>query len=473
MKTLAYALRRTSLAFALGLAAAALLATPVAAQSPYTGPDASVRDVVADPTGYGGQLALPIGGSRILRFGQPVGRVMLGDPKVGEVVPLSDRTLYILGKSAGSTSLTVFPRGAPARPLATLDVRVGYDVDGLRRAMRDLIPDEQVEVTARGDAVVLSGLLTSSAVSQRAAALAERYAPEKVVNLTAIRGAEQVMLSVRVAEVQRTMLKQLGITSINGLWDTTQGLALIPGEANPEVLANIFGRTVIGENFTIDAIFEALERKGFASTLAEPTLVALSGETAVFFAGGEFPVPVPQQGGIGDTRLTIEFKQFGVSVGFTPTVYGDTINLLVAPEVSALDRENSVTLQGFRIPGLTTRRAKTTVELRNGQSFAIAGLIRREFSDSMRGLPGVSNLPVLGALFRSTAFQNNETEAVIIVTAHLAKPTNRRNLVVPTDLRRAPTETELFLNSATDRPIAAAPAAGPGAASVAALPASK
>jgi pilus assembly protein CpaC len=469
MKKIASALRRTTLALALGLAGP-LTTPPAAAQPREYAPDASVRDVSADPSGYGGQLALPTGGSQILRFSQPIGRVMLGDPKVGEVIPLSDRTLYVLGKAAGSTSLTVFPRSGALRPMAALDVRVGYDVAGLRRAMSELIPGEPVEVSARGDAVVLSGLLSSSAVSARAAALAERYAPERVVNLTSIRGAEQVMLSVRVAEVQRSALKQLGISDITGLWDTTQSLELVPGDANPELLASIFGRTVIGENFSIDAIFEALERKGFASTLAEPTLVALSGETAVFFAGGEFPIPVPQESG-ALTRVTIEFKQYGVSVGFTPTVYGDTINLLVAPEVSALDRDNSVQLQGFRVPGLTTRRAKTTVELRSGQSFAIAGLIRREFSDTLRGLPGVSNLPILGALFRSTAFQNNETEVVIIVTPHLAKPTTRQNLVVPTDLRRGPTETELFLTNATDRPLAA-PARAP-VAPPAARPASK
>ncbi|WP_309089132.1 type II and III secretion system protein family protein [Phenylobacterium sp.] len=462
----------------LGFTSLALWAAPIAAAAqsgpaPYLAPEASVRDVSADASGYGGQLAVAQGGSRILRFAQPIGRVMVGDPKVGEVIPLGDRTLYVLGKAPGTTSLTVMARGAVARPLATLDLRVGYDVDNLRRAMQELMPGEPVEVTTRGDAVVLSGLLSSSAVSARAAALAERYAPEKVVNLTSIRGAEQVMLSVRVAEVQRNTLKQLGLSNINALWDTTQSLALVPGSTNPELFASIFGRTVIGENFSIDAVFDALERKGFASTLAEPTLVALSGETAVFFAGGEFPIPVPQEGGGGITRLTIEFKQYGVSIGFTPTVFGDTINLLVAPEVSALDRENSVQLQGFRVPGLTTRRAKTTVELRNGQSFAIAGLIRREFSDSLRGLPGVSNLPILGALFRSTAFQNNETEVVIIVTANLAKPTDRRNLVVPTDLRRGPSETELFLTGATDRPIAPGPQAAGGAAAQNAALASK
>jgi pilus assembly protein CpaC len=287
-----------------------------------------------------------------------------------------------------------------------------------------------------------------------AAALADRYAPDKVLNLMSVRGAEQVMLSVHVAEVQRSALKQLGITTLNAGFDDITGGVVPPDiTSNPDALLNLFGRGMLGQNIKWDALLEALERKGFASTLAEPKLTALSGETAVFFAGGEFPVPVPQTQGNGQTTITIEYKEYGVHVGFTPTVFGDTINLVVSPEVSALDPQNSVQLQGFRIPGLTTRRARTVVELKNGQSFAIAGLIRRDFSDSLRGIPGASSLPIFGALFRSTAYQNNETEVVIIVTAHLAAPTTRQNLLLPTDVRKAPSEPELFLMNRTDKSV--------------------
>ncbi|MDB5449293.1 MAG: pilus assembly protein CpaC, partial [Phenylobacterium sp.] len=448
MITLRPPLRRSALrgSAALVLGALAFFASAEARSAPqgYV-PEASVREVTADSTGYGGQLALPVGGSRILRFSQPIGRVLLGEPKVGDVIPLGERTLYVLGKAPGTTSLTVLPRGGGAGPMATLDVRVGYDVDATKRALHDIMPTEPLEVSARGEGMVLTGLMSSSAAAAQAAAVAEQYAPGHVLNLTSIRGAEQVMLSVRVAEVQRTALQQLGLNNINALWDTTGALNIAAGGINADAVANLLGRTTSGKNWTIQALFDALERKGFASTLAEPNLVALSGETAVFFAGGEFPIPVPQLGAGAFTTITIEYKQYGVSIGFTPTVYGDTINLLVAPEVSALDPANSVQLQGFRIPGLTTRRAKTTVELRNGQSFAIAGLIRREFSDSMRGLPGASSLPIFGSLFRSTGYQNNETEVVIIVTAQLAKPTDRRNLLVPTDLRQGPDAASLYL----------------------------
>ncbi|MDB5448760.1 MAG: pilus assembly protein CpaC, partial [Phenylobacterium sp.] len=288
----------------------------------------------------------------------------------------------------------------------------------------------------------------------------------KVVNLMGVRGPEQVMLSVHVAEVQRSALRQLGITQIQGAWSDAGAIALPELILNPDALVNMGLSTMIGRNVTLQGLFNALETKGYASMLAEPTLTALSGETAVFFAGGEFPVPVPQLQGGGQALITIDYKQYGVSVGFTPTVYGDTINLLVSPEVSALDKENSVVLQGFRIPGITTRRAKTTVELKNGQSFAIAGLIRRDFSDSLRGIPGAASLPLFGALFRSTAYQNNETEVVIIVTAHLAKPTDRTNLLLPTDTREAPSVGELLLTNTVDKPRAparagSAPGQGP------------
>lgn len=414
--------------------------------------DGAVRVVSADASGYAGQLALPIGGSKILKFNQPIGRVLLGDPKIGDVVPLSDRTLYVMGRAAGMTNLTVM-RGDSATPIATLDLRVGYDVDGLKRALSELMPGEPLEVSARGDGLVVTGLASSSVVAARAAALAEHYAPEKVVNLMSVRGAEQVMLSVHVAEVQRSALKQLGITSLQGFWDDTGGaFTLPPFTANPDAVLNLFGHTTLG-NFTVEGLFNALESKGYATTLAEPRLTALSGETAVFFAGGEIPVPVPQLASTGQSQITIDYKPYGVSVGFTPTVVGDTINLVVAPEVSALDRENAVVLQGFRVPALTTRRAKTTVELKNGQSFAIAGLIKKDFSDTLKGLPGIQNVPVLGALFRSTSFQNNETEVVIIVTVHLARPTTRQNLLLPTETSKAPAEAELFLLPNTDKPV--------------------
>jgi pilus assembly protein CpaC len=452
------------------LATSAILGTTgtAGAQTQPAAPDAPFQNVVADSSGFGGQVAVPIGGSRILRFAQPIGRVMVGNPKVADVIPLGERTLYVLGKTTGPSSLTVMAR-AGGVPLATMDVRVGFDVANIGRSIHEVMPGEPVEATARGEGVVLTGALSSSAAAARAAAIAEQYAPGHVVNLTTIRTAEQVMLSVRVAEVSRTAMQQLGLNNFSALWDTTGALTLAPPVLNQDAVANLIGKATSGD-WTFQALFDALEQRGFASTLAEPNLVALSGETAVFFAGGEYPIPVPQTG-LSSNTITIEYKQYGVSVGFTPTVVGDTINLAVAPEVSALDPANSVVLQGFKIPALTTRRAKTTVELRNGQSFAIAGLLRREFTDGMKGIPGAQRAPVLGALFRSTSYQNNETEVVIIVTAHLAKPTTRQNLLAPTDLRQAPGEAELYTSGQLDKPLAPPPSRP--AASVAQPPAAE
>lgn len=450
---------RTAWAWALALAAWLWVGT--AAAQPAS--ESAVRVVTPDAAGYGGQLSLPIGGSKVLRFREPMGRVLLGEPAVADVVPLSDRTLYVLGKKAGATNLTVM-RGNGSTPIATLDVRVGFDVEGLQRSLSELMPGEGVTASARGEGVVLTGVVSSSAVASRAQALASSYAPDRVINLLAVRGAEQVMLSVHVAEVQRSALKQFGLTSLlAGFSDLPPGGTVLPNvTVNPDAVLNLFGAGMIGQNITYELLIEALERRGFASTLAEPKLIALSGETAAFFAGGEFPIPVPQLQGTGQALITIEYKEYGVHVGFTPTVFGDTINLVVSPEVSALDPQNAVTLQGFRVPGLTTRRARTVVELKNGQSFAIAGLIRRDFTNNLRGLPGAMNLPIFGSLFRSTSYQNNESEVVIIVTAHLAQPTARTNLLLPTETRRAPTEGQLFMDGVTDRPLTSGPSQASG-----------
>lgn len=395
----------------------------------------------------------------MLKFNEAVGRVLIGDPKIADVVPLGDHTIYVLGKAAGTSSLTVLPPGENARPIAAMDLHVGFDVDSLERGLRDTMPGEDIHVSVQGDGLMLAGLVSSSAVAARAVELAEHYAPKNVINLLSVRAAEQVMLQVQVAEVKRSVLRQLGITNVNAQWVNNGALGPLPTlTTDPNALLNLGLQAFIGKNVSLNALLTALESKGYATVLAEPTLTALSGQTAVFFAGGEYPVPVPQIQGVGQTTITIDFKPYGVSVGFTPTVTGDTINLAVSPEVSALDPANSVNLQGYKIPGITTRRAKTTVELRNGQSFAIAGLIQRDFTDTLRGLPGAASLPVFGALFRSTSFENDESEVVIIVTAHLAQPTERKNLRLPTDNSEAPTGAQLSFTSAIDNPRPAAPA---------------
>lgn len=415
--------------------------TPAMAQSRSAHEDAS----------HTGGLGLPVGGAQILRFDRPVGRVYLGNSEVADVIALTDRSIYLLGKRAGTSSLTIMERGERAVPLATYTVQVGVDAIGLRHALHEVMPDEDVEVRLAGDGLVLSGPVSSSAAAERATSIAQRFAADRVVNSMTVRAAEQVMLEVRVSEVQRNELNAMGL-STNVLWQSGSDSAqLLSGIINPDAFGLLAGSVVSGD-YTIEAVLDALERRGVVTTLARPTLVALSGETANFFAGGEFPIPVAADEDDNYRRVTIEFKQFGVAVAFTPTVIGDTINLNVAPEVSSLDRNNGIRLGNTEIPALTTRRAQTTVELRDGQSFAIAGLIRRDFTDNVSGLPGVSRMPILGALFRSTRFERQETEVVIIVTAHRAQPTTLDRLMTPTDLFNAPSQFQLFWGGQVEAP---------------------
>jgi pilus assembly protein CpaC len=293
------------------------------------------------------------------------------------------------------------------------------------------------------------------------------------------------MLEVRFSEVKRSALKDLGIGMFvrgggnNGFGaGFGNGASLSPGDGTSGV--GSFGNGVIGLDAVADsfgvltrrfgifgldisAALNALERKGAITTLAEPTLVALSGETADFLAGGEFPIPVSNGGSSGDggnVAITVEFKSFGVSLAFTPTVLADgVINLVVAPEVSSIDASASVTVNGLRIPGLQTRRAKTTVELRDGESFALAGLLRKDFSDTVRQFPILGSIPIIGTLFRSTNFQRDETELVIIVTPRLVRPVRAGTLKVPTDRATPPDEADLFLIGRTDAGVGANPLA--------------
>jgi pilus assembly protein CpaC len=404
---------------------------------------AASADPADDSAAYSGSIGLPVGGSHILQFDRPVGRIYLGDADTADVIALTDRSVYLLGKEAGTSSLTIMERGQRSTPMARYVVQVGVDALGLRRTLHEVMPHEGIEVRLAGDGLVLSGAASSAAAAERAVSIASRFAADRVVNSMTLAAAEQVMLSVRVSEVRRNELAAMGLRT-NIQWaDTDDAASLVSGIINPDAFANLTGFFSTGD-YTIEAVLDALESRGVVTTLAEPTLVALSGETANFFAGGEFPIPVAVNGSGTDTRITIEFKQFGVAVAFTPTVIGDTINLHVAPEVSALDRNNAIRIFDTEIPALTTRRAQTTVELRDGQSFAIAGLIRRDFRDDIQGIPGAARIPILGALFRSSTFEREESEIVIIVTARRARPTTLDQLITPTDLFNAPSHFQLF-----------------------------
>lgn len=431
------------------MAAAALTSIP--SPSPAQAPRLAAKGAVDLRAG---ELVVPLNKSQVLRLDQAFTDLSVGNSDVADVMALSNRSVYVLGKALGSTNLTVY--GPGRQIIAVVDVVVSHDVEGLKGKLFELFPSERIEVRSAGDAVVVGGTLTTPEQLHRATSIAERYAPGKVTNLLRVRGSQQVMLQVRIAEVSRNTARQLGIRPqiLSGDFIFQPLDAIDP---NAFGLALVRGR---GDNFTITGLIDALEEKGVVKVLAEPNLIALSGDTANFLAGGEFPVPVAQDADSGRLVITVAFKQFGVALAFTPTVIdGDLINLIVNPEVSQIDPSTSVVLNGFSIPGLSTRRASTTVELRDGQSFAIAGLIQSDFQDQVRQLPGIGEVPVLGALFRSSQFQRRETELVIIVTPRLVKPVSANALASPTDSFRGPSDLELFLFGQVEGAPAVTPAA--------------
>ncbi len=412
---------------------------------------------------HGGEFLVPINKSQILRVDVPFTDLLVGNEEIADVLPLTNRTIYVLGKSLGSTSLSIY--GPRKRLIAIVDLMVTYDVQGLKSRLFDLFPEEEIEVRGVNDSVILSGTVSSSAKLTQALAVSDRYAPGRVTNLLSVNGSQQVLLAVRFVEMKRTVLKEFGLNT-QLLFDTGDSFAVGVGSgpgstatvtAIPEPLGRVADVGITGDaaagflagaaalatgNFALTLSLDALEKKGLLKTLAEPNLIALSGDTASFLAGGEFPIPVDQE----DGRTTIEFKPFGVSLSFTPTVIGkDLINLVVSPEVSAIDTTTSVVLSGFNIPGLITRRATTTVELRDGQSFAIAGLIQSDFSDTINQVPGLGDVPIIGALARSSEFQREETELVIIVTPYLVKPAPAGALITPADNFVPPSDTDIFM----------------------------
>ena len=445
--------------WALGAFACALLlaAKPASAQDGTAG---LVAQVPAPDGGepHTGEIDVPAGKSMILRFERPVREVLIGDPALADIIPLTERSVYLLGKAVGGTSLTAF--GPNRQLLAVMDLQVGYDTLNLKRRLFETMPGEGVEVRSAGGSLVLSGQASSPAAAQAAADLAARYGGESVVNMIETGASSQVMLKVKIAEVERTAAKALGVNSRVLDREATSfggaGFDLLTGLANATFdgvtsFTSALADFEVGE-FDIGLAIDLLEERGVATVLAEPTLIAVSGQAASFLAGGEFPVPVSStpDATTGIVRVGIEFKEFGIRLGFTPTVIGDTISLLVAPEVSEIDPSVSVVLNNVTIPGLSTRRAATTVELKNGQSFAIAGLLSQNFRDDLSQVPGVGSIPVLGALARSTGYQRNETELAIIVTPYIVEPSDPATLRLPTDHFVRPNELEVFLLGRTE-----------------------
>jgi len=396
------------------------------------------------------ELVVPVGQSEVLQLDQPYSDLMIADPTIADVLPLSSRSVYVVGKKHGSTALSIY--GPGKRLLVATNVVVSADISGLKTRLHEILPDETgVAVRPANESIVLSGTVSSGPKLQQAIALAESYAPGKVVNMLSVQGSQQVMLSVRFVEMERNTSKALRLNTQVSDVIGNQTLGVVTGDTlvnSAGALLDSIGLTQFSfrsGDYDASILFDALEKKGLVKTLAEPTLVAASGDTANFLAGGEFPIPVAQNQENGVTTITVEFKQFGVALAFTPTVLDDgLISLLVNPEVSSIDPGVSVSSGGLRIPGIKVRRAKTTVELRDGESFTIAGLLRDDYSNEVRQYPFLGDIPVLGSLFRSSGYQRNQTELVLVVTPHLVTPTRGR-MAGPADTFLPPSDLELFL----------------------------
>jgi len=435
-------LRTLFKALALGTALAAGVSAPIHAQALRV-----LSSAVAET------LAVPMNRAVVVESDVPFAELSIANPGIADITTLSDRTIYVLGKTPGRTTMTIL--GADGSLISNVEVQVTPDIAEFKERLQQILPGERIEVRTANDGIVLSGTVSSIARLDRALELAQRYAPDRVSNLMSVGGTQQVMLKVRFAEMQRSVSKNLGASfgllgpgntaSVRVGTGNINGLnSLIAG--NPPTLAaesfGGIGATVTMGDITLGAMLEALEAKGMVRTLAEPNLTALSGQEAKFLAGGEYPIPVSTAEGIA-----IEYKPFGVELAFVPRVIdGDIINLEIRAAVSAIDTtQATVNSGGFSINAFKRRDAQTTVEMRDGESFAIAGLLQDDFNDLSNQIPWLGDVPVLGLLFRSASFERNQSELVIIVTPHLVTPIRGEALALPTDRVLPPTENQLFL----------------------------
>ncbi len=427
---------------ALGAALATTALTPVAAE------------VLRVATGQASSaLNVPMNRAVVVESDVPFAELSIANPGIADISTLSDRSIYVLGKAPGRTTLTLLsPDG---KLISNVDVHVTPDIAEFKERLQQILPGERIEVRTANDGIVLSGTVSSTAKLDRALDLANRYAPDRVSNLMVVGGTQQVMLKVRFAEMQRSVSKNLSSSLAINSNSSTVGGAVETGtwlnENNAlgtlpvEVRGNTNGAMLLGFTagaFEFGVLLEALESKGMVRTLAEPNLTALSGQEAKFLAGGEYPIPIAA----GQGQIGIEYKPFGVELNFTPVVVdGDIINLTLNAAVSSIDSTISLESNGFSINAFKRRETSTTVEMRDGESFAIAGLLQDDFRDLNGQVPWLGDIPVLGALFRSAEYQRAQSELVIIVTPHLVTPVNGEALALPTDRVRIPTERELFL----------------------------
>jgi pilus assembly protein CpaC len=425
------------------------------------------------------RLVLALDKAAVVQLDADARDVLVSNPDLVDAVVRTPRRIFLLATKVGQTNAFFFD--AQGKQILSLDIRVEKDVFDLAGLLKSSLPNSSIQVQAMNDTVVLTGSVSSALESTRAAMLAASFTgdPKKVVNMISIAGGQQVMLKVRIAEMDRNIAKQFGVNlaaakivggstpivastqnqfslvgqALSDLSGTQVGQVCAGGIANGAsnpygALTNGLGQTCRIQN-NIQGQLQALDRVGLVHLLAEPNLTAVSGETARFLAGGEFPIPVAKD---NQGNITVEFKQFGVGLSFTPVVLSSgMISLQLSSEVSELTNTGSFLLQGsagggaLNIPALSVRRTQTTVELPSGGSFAVAGLMQHNTKQVIDGFPGVKDLPVLGALFRSRDFADDQTELVVLVSAYLVEPTSETALSSPTDGFMTPTDPETLL----------------------------
>jgi pilus assembly protein CpaC len=439
-KTRAFVVRALSFSAVTALALNPALTPVIASDYRVAAP------VVADGEMNARTLSLGVGKSIVVDLPREIKDVLVADPKIANAVVRSSQRAYIIGAAIGQTNIVFFD--AAGQQIAAYDIAVKRDLNGARAALRQLLPNSEIQIDGLADSVILTGTAANPIEAQQAGDLAARLAggADKVVNSIVVRGRDQVMLKVTLAEVQRSIIKQLGIDLSGSM---NYGTAVVKfNNANPftasnaALVPNNAVTTSFGSTPSIQATLRAMESAGVVRTLAEPNLTAISGESATFISGGEFPIPAgvtcqtTATGGLGQCVQTVAFKKFGISLNFTPVVMTEgRISLRVMTEVSEISTENSLTggTGGTTIPSIKTRRAETTLEIPSGGAMAMAGLIQDQTKQAINGMPGLMQLPILGSLFRSRDYVNSQTELMVLVTPYIVRAVAQKDLSRPDD----------------------------------------
>ncbi|POF34444.1 type II and III secretion system protein family protein [Roseibium marinum] len=435
------------------MAAAAFFATALTVTTPFAAAEGNFPSqvhIAAGERASGRILNVGVGRSVVVNLAEDAADVLVSNPEIADAVLRTPRRIFVIGNTAGQSRLVLFSRSG--RELASFDLRVERDTSDMTRIIRKLIPGSNIDAESVNGNVVLSGTAKSTIEAQQAADIAVKFQgsgnAQNIVNLITVEGKDQVHLKVTVAEVERSVIKQLGVQFSGSIG---AGNFTPFGSNLPELTVNptIVNQAIAGIGFSsgttsLAAQIEALQREGVVRTLAEPTLTAISGENASFLAGGEFPIPIAQDNG----EVTVDFKKFGVGLDFTPVVLsGGRISLRVKTEVSELSNDGAVSAGGITISALKVRRAESTMELPSGGTLVMAGLLKESYQQAVDGVPGLMQIPILGALFKSRDFLRKQTELIVFVTPYVVQPVAVQKLVRPDKNLMPPSDAEtIFLN---------------------------